>query len=280
MRYKIIFAFILIGFSGIALSQDIKIPDLRGFKKTTSFPVYLTDNLWDYLNGAATTYLEYGFVNLHIAEFKKGKNIIKLEIYRHSDNNMAFGIYSTERSPSFKYVNMGSQGYIDAGAINFFKGSFYVKIRTFSKNERILKSAELLAHEVDDLIQGSTKMPPALSLFPANGKKINQETYINESVLGHKFLTNAFKADYESGNETFSIFILESTPRETQKSVDEYLKATGTEQVDAEIGKYMLKDGNNGTIFLAWKGNKIIILSGLSIDQSGVADKYITEIFK
>ena len=280
MRYKIIFAFILIGFSRIALSQDIKIPDLRGFKKTTGFPVYLTDNLWDYLNGAATTYLEYGFVNLHVAEFKKGKNIIKLEIYRHSDNNMAFGIYSTERSPSFKYVNMGSQGYIDAGAINFFKGSFYVKIRTFSKNERILKSAELLAHEVDDLIQGSTKMPPALSLFPATGKKINQETYINESVLGHKFLTNAFKADYESGNETFSIFILESTTRETQKSVDEYLKATGTEPVDAEIGKYMLKDGNNGTIFLAWKGNKIIILSGLSIDQSGVADKYITEIFK
>jgi len=280
MRYKIIFAFILIGFSRIALSQDIKIPDLRGFKKTTGFPVYLTDNLWDYLNGAATTYLEYGFVNLHVAEYKKGKNIIKLEIYRHSDNNMAFGIYSTERSPSFKYVNMGSQGYIDAGAINFFKGSFYVKIRTFSKNERILKSAELLAHEVDDLIQGSTKMPPALSLFPATGKKINQETYINESVLGHKFLTNAFKADYESGNETFSIFILESTTRETQKSVDEYLKATGTEPVDAEIGKYMLKDGNNGTIFLAWKGNKIIILSGLSIDQSGVADKYITEIFK
>jgi hypothetical protein len=280
MRYKIIFAFVLIGFSGIALSQDIKIPDLRGFKKTISSPVYLPDNLWDYLNGAATSYLDYGFVNLHVAEYKKGKNIIKLEIYRHSDNNMAFGIYSTERSPSFKYVNLGSQGYIAAGAINFFKGSFYVKIRTFSKNERILKSAESLAHEVDDLIQGSTKMPSALSLFPSTGKKVNQETYINESVLGHKFLNKAFKADYESGNETFSIYILESTPKETQKSVDAYLAATGTEPVEAEIGKYMLKDGNNGTIFLAWKGNKIIILSGLSIDQSAVADKYITEIFK
>jgi hypothetical protein len=280
MRYKILVAFFLIGFSGIALSQDIKIPDLRGFKKTSTYPVYMKDNLWDYLGGAADTYLTYGFVNMHVAEYKKGKNIIKLEIYKHSDNNMAFGIYSNERSPSFKFVKIGSQGYMAPGVINFFKGSFYIKIRTFSKNERILKSAESLAHEVDDLIQGSTEMPSALNLFPSNGKKVNQETYINESVLGHKFLNKAFKADYESGNETFSIFLLESTPKETQKSIDEYLAATGTEPVDAEIGKYMLKDGNNGTVFLAWKGNKIIILSGLSIDQSGVADKYITEIFK
>ena len=32
---------------------------------------------------------------------------------------MAFGIYSTERSPSFKFMNLGSQGYRTDGAINF-----------------------------------------------------------------------------------------------------------------------------------------------------------------
>lgn len=268
------------GFSSVALSQDIKIPDLRGFKKSTNYPVYVKDNLWDYIGGAADVYLTYGFVNMHIAEYKKGKNIVKLEIYKHSDNNMAFGIYSTERSASSQFVKLGSQGYTAPGVINFYKGSFYVKIRTFSKTERILKSAELLAHKLDDLIQGKTEMPSALKIFPSNGKKANQETYINENVLGHNFLNKAFKAEYESGNDAFSIFLLESTPKEIQKSVDEYLAATGIEPVDAEIGKYMLKDGNNGTIFLAWKGNRIIILSGLSIDQSAVADKYITEIFK
>lgn len=255
-------------------------PELKGFKKTTSYPVYLPENLWDFNNGAADTYLAYGFINLHVAEYKKGKNVIKLEIYRHSDNIMAFGIYSTERSPTFHYVNLGSQGYIADGAINFFKGSYYVKIRTYSKNESTLKSAESLAHLVNDLIKGGKEMPSALSLFPADGKKVNEETYINESVLGHKFLIKAYKANYESENDTFSIFIMESTPKETQKTVDAYLAATGTEATEAEIGKYMLKDGYNGTIFLAWKGNKIVILSGLSIDQSAVADKYISEIIK
>jgi hypothetical protein len=280
MKYKFLIALILIGFSGSALSQVIKMPELKGFKKTTSYPVYLPENLWDFNNGAADTYLAYGFIDLHVAEYKKGKNVIKLEIYRHSDNIMAFGIYSTERSPTFHFVNLGSQGYIADGAINFFKGSYYIKIRTYSKNESTLKSAELLAHEVNDLIKGGKEMPSALTLFPATGKKVNEETYINESVLGHKFLNKAYKADYESENDTFSIFIMESTPKETQKTVDAYLAATGTEATEAEIGKYMLKDGYNGTIFLAWKGNRIVILSGLSMDQSAIADKYISEIIK
>ena len=104
--------------------------------------------MWDFINGAAESYLSYGFVDLHVAEYKKGKNVIRLEIYRHSDHIMAFGIYSTERSPSFKYMKLGSQGYKTESAINFFKGNYYVKIRTYSKSEKTLQSAESLALNV------------------------------------------------------------------------------------------------------------------------------------
>ena len=102
MKNKFLFTFLLIILSGSASAQEINIPDLKGFKKITNYPVYTPENLWDFINGAADTYLAYGFVDLHVAEYKKGKNVIKLEIYRHSDNTMAFGIYSTERSPSFR----------------------------------------------------------------------------------------------------------------------------------------------------------------------------------
>jgi hypothetical protein len=281
MKYKFIITLFLIGFSGSAFSQDIKFPDLKGFRKDTSTPVYLPENLWDYINGAADTYLAYGFVDLHVAEYRKGKNVIKLEIYRQGDNTLAFGIYSTERSPTFSFTNLGSQGYIADGAFNFFKGSYYVKIRTYSKNENILKSAELLAHEVADMIPGASEMPSALSIFPVTGKKINEETYINESVLGHKFLNKAFKANYESGNDVFSVFIMDiSAPEEIRKSVEAFLASTGTEALDSETARYILKDGYNGTIFLAWKGSRIVIISGLSKDQSDIADKYTSEILR
>jgi len=281
MRYKLLIGFVLIVLSGSAFSQELKLPELAGYKKTTNYPVFLPENLWDFINGAADTYLSYGFVDLHVAEYKKGKNVIKLEIYRHSDHTLAFGIYSTERSPSFRFMNLGAQGYYADGAINFYKGNYYVKIRTYSKNEKTLKSAESLALKVATMLEGNSKMPSVLSLFPEVGKKVNEEIYINESVLGHKFLNKAFKAIYVTGNDSFSIFIMEkNSPAETRKSVEAYLAATGIDAVDSEIGRYMLKDGYNGTIFLAWKENRIVIISGLSKDQSEIADRYTSEILK
>jgi len=275
----VIFVFSL--YTGIASSQDITMPELSGYKKSLNYPVFKPENLWDFINGAAENYLSYGFVDLHVAEYKKGKNVIKLEIYKHSDNTMAFGIYSTERSPSFRFMNIGAQGYIVDGAVNFFKGDYYVKIRTYSKNEKTIQDAESLALKVSNMIAGESKMPGVLSKFPDTGKRINEETYINESVLGHKFLNKAFKAIYESGSDNFSIYIFENnSPEEAMVPVEAYLKSAGMDPVGAGSGKYMITDGYNGTIFLAWKENQIVIISGLSKDQSQVADLYTSEILK
>jgi hypothetical protein len=49
---------------------------------------------------------------------------------------------------------------------------------------------------------------------------------------------------------------------------------------ESASGKYMLADGYNGTVFLAWKDKLIVIISGLSKDQSAIADKYSSEILK
>lgn len=281
MRNKFLIGFFLIVLFGSATAQEFALPGLEGFKKTTNYPVFGPENLWDFINGAADTYLAYGFVDLHVAEYKKGKNVIKLEIYRHSDNTMAFGIYSTERSPSFRFMNLGAQGYIADGAINFFKGNYYVKIRTYSKSEKTLQSTESLALRVANMLEGGSEMPAVLSKFPEIGRKMNEETYINESVLGHKFLNKAYKAIYEIGSDNFSIFIMEnSSTEEARKSVEAYLAATGIDAVESGSGKYMLKDGYNGTVFLAWKDNLIVIISGLSKDQTEIADRYTSEILK
>jgi len=275
---KVLFLFFL---TGSLSAQEFTFPELDGFKLVTDYPVFVPDNLWDFINGAADNYLAYGFIDLHVAEYKKGKNVIKLEIYKHADHTMAFGIYSSERSPTFTFMNLGAQGYIADGSINFFKGNYYVKLRTYSTNEKVLKSTESLALRVSEMLEGDSKMPAVLSLFPGSDKKLNEETYINESVLGHKFLSKAFKAIYEKGPDMFSVFILaKSTTEEAKVTVDAYLSATGTESLDISGGKYVLKDGYNGTVFLAWKDKIIVLISGLSADQSEIADSYTSEILK
>jgi hypothetical protein len=266
---------------GSASAQQFNFPDLPGYKKNTDFPVYTSDNLWDFINGAAELYLDYAFIDLNIAEYKKGKNIIKVEIYRHTDHTVAFGIYSTERSPTFNFMILGAQGYTADRVINFFKGNYYVKIRTFSRGEKTMEAAESLALRVADLLEGSRDMPSALSLFPPQSKKANEEMYINANVLGHKFLNKAFKATYEIGPDIFSVFILDTkTPEEALKTAVAYLTSTGIDPLESTDGRYVLSDGYNGTVFLSWKGSRIVIISGLSKDQADIADQYTSEILK
>ena len=281
MKYISGFCFISLLWSSSLFSQVIKLPELQGYKKTINYPVYTADNLWDFIDGAADTYLSYGFEDVHVAEYTKGKNVIKLEIYRHKDDIQTFGIYSSERSPTFHFINLGAQGYMTEGSLNFFKGKYYVKIRTYSKSEKVIQVLETLALKVSDMLEGIAEMPSALKEFPDIGKKKNEETFIKESVLGHEFLTSAFKALYETGNSEFSIYLFKKqSGEEASKTVAAYLKSAGLEIDDQQGGKYVFKDGYNGDIFLSWKGNTIVIISGLSKDQTDVAGRYSSEILK
>lgn len=273
----ILFFFLPLFVSG----QEITFPELEGFKKVTSYPVYKPENLWDFIDGAADTYLALGFLELNVAEYKKGKEVIKLEIYNHSSHTMAFGIYASERSSSYRILKLGSQGYNADGAINFFKGNYYVKIRTYSKKPKILQSEESLAKKVALMIPGEETMPAVLSEFPSEGRKLNEETFINESVLGHQFLKKAYKATYEKGSDNFSIYLIDfGTPQEAFTSAETYLASAKIEAVQSDSGKYIFTDGYNGTVFLSWKDKRMVIITGLAKDQSDIADKYTSEILE
>lgn len=267
--------------SAFSLSQEYMLPELQGYKRITNYPVYKPDNLFDFINGAADTYLSYGFEELQVAEYQKGRNLIKLEIYRHKDITQAFGIYSSERSSSFRFINIGSQGYKVEGTLNFFKGNHYVKIRTSSKSEKVLQNLQTLALKVSDMLPGEAAMPGILNDFPDQGRKINEEAYIKESVLGHEFLSGAFKAIYEAGDITFSVFIIDSKSAEAANAMaNQYLKKSGLDPDDSGTGKYVFKDGYNGNIFLSWKDSRIVIIQGLEKDQTDIADRYTSGILK
>jgi hypothetical protein len=281
MKKTILTGFLLALLIGSASAQDFAFPELPGFKQASKYPVYLPDNLWDFINGAADAYLALGFKDLHVTEYKKGKQTIKLEIYRHSDHTMAFGIYASERSPSYTFINIGSQGYRTGGSLNYFKGDYYVKLRTYSTKPKTLQAEESLARLVAEMLPGETSMPALLLQFPAEGKKENEETFINESVLGHEFLNKAFKALYQVGNDNFSIFLMKfDSEQEALKTAEKYLDSAGLEAGSSATGRFIFTDGYNGTIFLSWKNDMVVIISGLAKDQSDIADKYTSEILK
>ena len=263
-------------------SQIIDFPQIDGFKLEKNYPVYTPNDLWDYINGGADSYNALGFSDLHIAEYTKGKKVsVKVEIYLHLNENLAFGIYALERAPSYNFIPIGIQGYCDEGMINFLKGSYYVKISTHSKSKKALKAVDVLAGKLEQIIDGSSEFPAILIDFPTQGKVVNEEMYIAENVIGHEFLSNAFRVNYNIDDQRFVIYLFtEETPGTTSEMVQKYLARLDLVSEQVSEGKYAFKDGYNGDIFLELKGDKMVLITGLGNDQSDIAEKYINEILR
>ncbi len=71
-----------------------------------------------------------------------------------------------------------------------------------------------------------------------------------------------------------------STPEEASKTASVYMASTGIDQIETGDNRFVLSDGYNGSVFLAWKDKRIVIISGLAKDQTELADKYASEILK
>lgn len=265
--------------SNNANGQDFLFPPAKGFKIEKSYPVYTPGDLWDYINGAADAYLSYGFSELHIAEYVKGKNAIKVEVYDHVSPLLGFGIYSIERSPQYRFIDIGSQGYAEEGLAHFFKGRYYVKVVTNSKSKKIITSLNQIARSVADALPGDAAMPEMIRLLPVTGKVAYEETYLNESVLGHSFLRGALRAAYEIDDKSFSMYLFKTeSVGQAAEAVAAYLKSAGIEADSDVSGKYKLKDGYNGIVYLVWNRDMFAILTGLGDGMEAFAGAFCDSV--
>ena len=254
-------------------------PELKGYKPVSDYPVYTPDDLWDYINGAADAYLAMGFIDLNITEYVKGRDRIKVEIYRFGDDNKAFGIYSMERSPVYRFIKTGVQGYNEEGVVHFYKDRYYVKVMTHSKSLKVNEQMLSLAGQIASRIEGKNEFPALLQLFPREGLLQNQETYLNESVLGHEFLRGAFRVSYEVNGDHFDIYLF-SCRDDSEASVMAGKLAGDAYASGDEAFKYLFEDGYNGLLHVAQQGDRLIIVSGLGKESTQLAERYIAALLR
>ena len=259
MKKITLFVLMLILYNIHLNSRDIPslFPEVEGFKLIKNETVYYPDNLWDIINGAADAYLSYDFQDLHLAEYKKTDDlIVNVEIYRHSTITNAYGIYCSERSSDYNFINIGSQGYIESGVLNFLSGIYYVKIKCYSDAENIQTIILKIGKAIDYNLKQDKAFPAVLSLFPQKGKKQYSDIYIANSFFGHSFLHSAFLANYNIDDITFKMFIIKlETPEEAKEMLKKYLEFTKQNDLEIAEGNFLVKDPYNGNINVNLKKN-------------------------
>jgi len=284
----------------------VMFPDMIGWEREGEPAVYLPDNLFEYITGAADLYLAYDFQEMGTLNYAYGRGgSVSVEIYRLGDAKCAYGIYSQERPRDPSYVESGAQGYYDPGVLNFCQGDHYIKILGYelADGEKVALaavansiSAKISSARVDSTESGSGEgsgtdragdktLPAALLCFPATGKVPNTERYIARDFLGQEFLRSAFVAEYDIGEQGSRAFIIEARDADDAKGmVDRFRKSVADRggKVEESDGVVCLRDPRQsaGPVTLKRHGNYVWGAVGDDLRALGTVLRGIEENLK
>jgi len=242
---------------------DIKsiFPEINGMKMKGTPEVYTPDNLYEYINGAADVFLSYDFQELASLTYEdKANHSLTIDIYRHSNNNNGFGIYSQEKPAKGEFLEIGSQGYYEQGILNFLSGKYYIKMSAYDLGENDKDIMMAAAKDLAGKFKGKKGFPQTLTFFSRKDMVPNSQRYVAVDFLGHSFLHSAFVVDYNVANKKYKVFIIEAGDAGSAKAIlDKYTsfaKSKGS-VVNEKMGYISFMDPyyrSKGSINLKLKG--------------------------
>ncbi len=233
----------------LCVAENQSFPPIQGWTLAVDSMVYTPDNLWNIIDGAADAFLLYGFEDLHTAAYVSPDSAdVRAELYRHSSLPNAFGIYSQERKPEYNFIDIGTEGYIEDGVLNFLCGTYYVKLTSHTMGPRGLAALRSVGEKLVSSLHQEKTFPWQLSLLPSEKKIQKSESYIADSYLGYSFFRSAYVAQYDSGGKV-QLFVMDfGSPAAAGAALGRYMEALKVPNKQIQDGQYALADPNNGTI--------------------------------
>ncbi len=229
-----------------------------------SAQTYNPDTLYQYIDGGADLYLLYDFKTLLHQDFKSGATELTADIYEMSKPEDAFGIYASERSPSYKFLAIGAEAYRDKGILNFVQDRYYVKLSGNGGNADALldQFARLLAGRIG----GVRSLPSLLAKLPHANRAIHSEQYIKKDPLGHAFLSPSYVVSYGQGKQPSKLVVSVASDAQGAKSradqLAKHFKQSGESKTAPELGEngFRAKNSFEGTIIARTRGRYLIAL--------------------
>jgi hypothetical protein len=157
------------------------------------------ETLYEYLDGAAPRYLDYGFREaVHVRYALEGdpQASVTLDVYGMGSTLGAFGIYSSARPPGVEPRPWGAEGYRSETVAAAWKGSVYVHAEADDDREALLGMAERVVAAVAERAPGDTAVPAILRPLPPEGRVPRSERYVARDLRGYAFLPGGVEATY------------------------------------------------------------------------------------
>ncbi|MBN2011319.1 hypothetical protein JW960_18385 [candidate division KSB1 bacterium] len=151
--------------------------------KQTKMKIYRDKGLYEFLNGGAEIYFDYGIVQVVSTEYQVNSDLgIEVSVYDMGDSSGAFGIYSSKRYPAADFIDIGNNGFRTSASLEFWKGQYYCKLINYEtsaeSDNAMLKIGKFIAERIKE-----TGQPPAIvSLLAQNDGIKNTEKYFRTQL--------------------------------------------------------------------------------------------------
>jgi hypothetical protein len=172
---------------------------LEGWSVAEGPLTFRPETLFEYLDGAAPRYLDYGFrgaVHVRYALAADPQAAVTLDVFDMGSALGAFGIYSSARPRGVEPRPWGAEGYRYETVAAAWRGSIYVHVEADDERPALLRMMEQLAAGVADRAPGETTAPAILRPLPAEGRVPRSECYVARDLRGHEFLPGGVLATY------------------------------------------------------------------------------------
>lgn len=141
-----------------------------GWSRTDTARMYEGDELFSFIDGGASLFLEYGFTRALAAEFQDTRNeSITLEVYEMKDPGAAFGIYSLRSGERGAQIAIGQEGSMQTDYIMFWKGNYYVSIAASDSTTECRAGLLTIARTVDGRLANAGIKPQLVESLPKEG---------------------------------------------------------------------------------------------------------------
>ncbi len=171
--------------------------------------VFYTGDLFDYIDGAAPAYFDFGFQCLAHQGYKAGGIELKADVYDMGTLLHAFAIYAAERSETkMPAVDAGAEGFAGEALLYFYQDRYYVKLETFGKDAAAANALlRKTAGEITKRIGANRKTPPELALLPAAAMVARSQGFNPKAPLAMESLAPALRARYRLDDQETTLWV-------------------------------------------------------------------------
>ncbi len=127
------------------------------------------DDLFQYIDGGAEVYHEYGFARALVQDFRRGEAVISLEIFEMATPAAAFGIYTFKRGPGGEPAAIGAGSSLEGYYLNFWKGRCLVTLTASNSSAAAVQGLMAVGRVVAGRIENPGEPPALAGALPREG---------------------------------------------------------------------------------------------------------------